>query len=225
MMEQTMTSKPLTDTQRIVLSHASMRIDGAVLPLPASVRLNSGAASALIRSLVKRGLVSEGPAVRDDTLWRENSAGDRATFVITDEGCEAIGVEAIRTGLDQPAPRLSATDAISRSTSPASPPRASQPRAGTKLAILIEALSRIGGATIAELMGATGWQAHSIRGAMSGALKRDRGLVVTSEKPIGSGRVYRLATLDQAGAVCGNAELVVTEAGADEPAAVAEAVL
>lgn len=46
-----------------------------------------------------------------------------------------------------------------------------------------------GGASIAELMAATGWQQHSVRGAMAGALKK-RGLTITSEKLEGTRR-YR----------------------------------
>jgi hypothetical protein len=45
-----------------------------------------------------------------------------------------------------------------------------------------------GGATIEELVAATGWQAHTIRGAMSGALRKKLGLTVTSEKVEGQGR-------------------------------------
>ena len=45
------------------------------------------------------------------------------------------------------------------------------------------------GASIAELMVATGWQQHSVRGAMAGALKK-RGLVITSDK-IDDTRRYR----------------------------------
>lgn len=43
-------------------------------------------------------------------------------------------------------------------------------------------LSREGGATIADMVAATGWQQHSVRGAMAGALKKKRGLVITSDK-------------------------------------------
>ena len=49
-----------------------------------------------------------------------------------------------------------------------------------------------GGATIEEIMVATGWQSHTIRGAMSGALKKKLGLEVTSEKTEERGRVYRI---------------------------------
>ena len=54
----------------------------------------------------------------------------------------------------------------------------------------VEALLRAStGASIAEIMAATGWQQHSVRGAMAGALKK-RGLVITSDKVEGTRR-YR----------------------------------
>lgn len=72
------------------------------------------------------------------------------------------------------------------------PPRPKR-RAGTKQALLIELLSRKGGTTIPEIVQATGWQAHSVRGAISGALKKKLGLAVASEAVVGRGRVYRVA--------------------------------
>ena len=65
-------------------------------------------------------------------------------------------------------------------------------RAGTKQAILIELLERPKGATIEQMTTKTGWQAHSVRGAISGSLKNKLGLVVTSEKPEGGPRRYRI---------------------------------
>lgn len=58
--------------------------------------------------------------------------------------------------------------------------------------LLIEMLRRSDGATIEEMQEATGWQAHSVRGAISGSLKKARGLTVTSEKS-GNTRVYRIS--------------------------------
>ncbi len=49
------------------------------------------------------------------------------------------------------------------------------------------------GATIDEITAATGWQAYTARGAMSGALKKKLGLTITSEKAEGRGRTYRIA--------------------------------
>ncbi|MGZ9083850.1 MAG: DUF3489 domain-containing protein, partial [Rhodoplanes sp.] len=58
--------------------------------------------------------------------------------------------------------------------------------------MLIDMLRRPEGATIAQIMAATGWQAHTCRGAFAGALKKKRGLTVTSEKPHRGERVYRI---------------------------------
>ena len=63
----------------------------------------------------------------------------------------------------------------------------------TKLNTLIAMLRRGGGATIDEMAAATSWQVHSIRGALSGILKKKLGLEVTSEKVQGRGRVYKVA--------------------------------
>jgi hypothetical protein len=65
-------------------------------------------------------------------------------------------------------------------------------RTGTKQAKLIEMLRTEGGATIDEIVAATGWQPHTVRGAFAGALKKRLGLEVTSEKVEGRGRVYKL---------------------------------
>ena len=51
-------------------------------------------------------------------------------------------------------------------------------------------LQRPEGTTMKEITAATGWQAHSARGAMSGALGRKLGLTVTSAKEADRGRVY-----------------------------------
>ena len=67
------------------------------------------------------------------------------------------------------------------------------PRTDSKQSQLIALLKRPDGATIAEVVEALAWQAHTARGAISGALKKKLGLKVESEKVDGRGRVYRLA--------------------------------
>jgi Protein of unknown function (DUF3489) len=67
------------------------------------------------------------------------------------------------------------------------------PPSATKQARLIEMLTRPGAATLTELVQATGWQAHSVRGALSGTLKKRLGLAVTTEMVEGRGRVYRIS--------------------------------
>lgn len=62
----------------------------------------------------------------------------------------------------------------------------------TKQQIMIDLMRRPDGSTIAEIAEATAWQPHTVRGAMSGALKKRLGLEVTSEKVEGRGRVYKI---------------------------------
>ncbi len=79
---------------------------------------------------------------------------------------------------------------VPRQRAKAAKPRGA--RAGTKQALLIDLLKRKTGATIADLVHATGWQPHSVRGAISGTLKKKLGLTVTSEPIEKRGRVYRI---------------------------------
>ena len=64
---------------------------------------------------------------------------------------------------------------------------------GTKLQLLEEMLRRPEGGTIVQLSKALGWKAHSVRGAMSGALKKRLSLAIISGKAAeGEDRVYRI---------------------------------
>ena len=68
-----------------------------------------------------------------------------------------------------------------------------EPKTPTKKGIMLEMLERPEGASIEEIVAAFDWQAHTVRGAIAGALKKKLGLDVTSEKIDGRGRVYRIA--------------------------------
>lgn len=72
----------------------------------------------------------------------------------------------------------------------AHPPRSAN-KSKTKLDAVIAALRAPKGATLAQLTSLTGWQVHSVRGAMSGALKKHRGLSIVSTKT-GKERIYRI---------------------------------
>jgi hypothetical protein len=65
-------------------------------------------------------------------------------------------------------------------------------RPGTRQALLVELLRRDGGASLDELVQATGWQPHSVRGAISSTVRKKLGLTVVSETIEGRGRVYRI---------------------------------
>ncbi len=75
----------------------------------------------------------------------------------------------------------------------ASPQEKTPPaREGSKKAEVLALLRREGGATLPELMTATGWQAHSVRGFLSGALGKKMGLTVESAKREDGTRVYSI---------------------------------
>jgi hypothetical protein len=63
----------------------------------------------------------------------------------------------------------------------------------TKLGKLEGMLRRTEGATIAQIAKALDWQLHSVRGAISGSLKKKQGLTVVAEKAADGERVYRIA--------------------------------
>jgi hypothetical protein len=65
-------------------------------------------------------------------------------------------------------------------------------REGSKKAIVLELLRRPEGATLADIQSATGWQAHSVRGFVSGALGKKMGLAVESFKTPEGARAYRI---------------------------------
>ena len=184
----------LSDTQAIILSAAAQREDRIALPLPESLR--GGAAAKVVGAMLAKNFLQEVDADtrKGELMWRETGDGHGVTLVATDAGLAAIGIE---TEDANPAP-AGATDVPSEQPAPNTPtepkpaPKARTPREGTKQAKLIEMLRTEGGATIEEIMVATGWQSHTVRGAMAGALKKKLGLEVTSEKVDGRGRVYRL---------------------------------
>jgi hypothetical protein len=63
----------------------------------------------------------------------------------------------------------------------------------TKLGQLEAMLRRTDGATIEQISKSLAWQEHSVRGAMSGALKKKQGLTIASERLEDGRRVYRIA--------------------------------
>ncbi len=78
-------------------------------------------------------------------------------------------------------------------TKPSKRPASGTTKTTTKSAQVQALLQRRDGATIAEIQSATGWQAHSVRGFISGTVKKQLGLSVTSEKGNDGGRRYRIA--------------------------------
>lgn len=185
----------LTDTQLVILSAAVQRDDGAALPLPGSLTLNKGAATSVLKGLIKKGLIAERPTLAGAEVWRESDDGQCMMLAVTDAGLNAIGIVPKSAVQASPASKTTvrAGSPAKRSKTTSAGRAAPVAKPGTKQALLIDLLKRKTGATIDEVVEATGWQAHSVRGAISGTLKKKLDLDVTSKKVNGRGRVYRIA--------------------------------
>ncbi len=86
----------------------------------------------------------------------------------------------------------SAKKATPAKKAPKSAKKAAGARDGSKTATILEMLKRPGGATAKELLKATGWQPHSLRGFISGTLGKKMGLTVESAKGEDGERTYSL---------------------------------
>ena len=173
----------LTNTQIRILELAAARKDALAMPLPKG--LHGAAAKKAVGRMIDHGLLEEVDAniARGEPLWRETGDGHGTTLIATEAGLSAIGLSLaeIRIRLS----RRSCEPGLTRSTP-------SAPRTGTKQAQLIEMLCAPDGATIAEISEVTGWQAHTVRGTISGTLRKKLGLTVAFTTEAVRGRVYRI---------------------------------
>jgi Protein of unknown function (DUF3489) len=198
----------LSDSQLVVLSAACQRSDRAVYPV--TLKLKGNAAGNVLKSLVAKGLLEEIQGGADDTLWRHDD-GRLLTLRATDAAFAVLGNDSetgspAAVGDSTPTakkgkragPTKAKRDSAATKTAKRTKGRAKTrtPRAArtdSKQAQLIAMLKRAKGASIEEIIKAFGWQPHTVRGAIAGALKKKLGLAVTSEKIEGRGRVYRIA--------------------------------
>ncbi len=164
----------LNDSQLVILSAAARRQDGTVLPLPRSLKVNKAAATTVLKSLLKKGLVAERPAAADEARWHETRDGGRTALVIADAGLQAIGVDADRKTSKQSsstkAPPKQRSRRAERKPSGSKPKGRTPPpaaRPGTKQALLIDLLKRKKGATIEAIVETLGWLPHTVRAALT----------------------------------------------------------
>ena len=185
----------LSDSQLVVLTAACQRPDRCVFPV--TPKLKGNAAGNVLKSLLNKGLIKEVRAKRDDTVWRHDEQRGRMTLVATTDAFAALGIDPQDAGEDAEAAADEAPTNVEAEPSPrpktskTKRPKAPRIRDGSKQAQLIAMLRRAKGATIDEIVEALGWQPHTVRGAIAGALKKKLGLEVTSEKDEKRGRVYR----------------------------------
>ena len=167
-----MTQVQLSDAQTTILSTACARDDGLIFPVTAPFK--GGAVGNICKSLLKHGLIEEVVAADHNTVWRHDAGRGPITLKATTQAQVLLGMTQ--------APETTETTA---------PLTLSQHRA-SKQDMLIAMLSADGGATIAKITTALGWQPHTARGVISGVLKKKLGLPIISEKVEGRGRFYSL---------------------------------
>jgi len=188
----------LSDTQLVLLSNAAKRDDGALVH---HSKLKGPAADEAVAPLLSRKLCKAIPKAGQLPLWKRGPNDEPLSLVITPKGLVAIGVEPEGKPAEANSPVTQTKRRASKLTGP-KPQKARSAKAATrrqkltqransKIAKVVEMLRRPTGSTVKAIMTATGWQAHSVRGAISGAIKKKLGLKVTSELR-GDDRFYRV---------------------------------
>ena len=180
-----------SDTQSLILSRAATRPGNLAVPLPEG--LAGAAAKMVVRKMIVRGWLEEVEAnlTRREPLWRETGDGHGTTLIATEAGLDAIGIEPLVASAVASARKAKPSPQAERTPDGTATLKPVAIRAGTKQARIIAMLQRPEGATVAEMVEATSWQAHTVRGSISGALKKKLGLPVAAEKVEGRGTVYR----------------------------------
>jgi hypothetical protein len=151
----------LNDLQLILLSHASQRENGSLLPVPEKFAMETDRIDQAIAPLLKRKLVEESPVGDRAQTWRDEdqqpvglfiTAAGRA-LIAADNAGAATGDEAAAAG-----PNALAAPKTSRGPN--------------KTELVLGLLRRPEGAVLAELTQATGWLPHTTRAALTGLRKK-----------------------------------------------------
>lgn len=166
----------LTDNQRAIITEASQTKYGDIRELAALKKFAPPVRENIIKGMLKRELLTTGK--------------DGNTFV-SDKGYAAIGNPAAE---EHPAQAKAKKKPAAKAATPKK--TATSAKDGdakkSKQQILIDLLESKDGATLQQMVDATGWQKHSVHGAMAGILKNKLKLDITSEKDEKRGRVYKI---------------------------------
>jgi len=172
----------------VLLGAAAQRKD---LCLVAPPTLKGATAQKVASKLISAGFVKEAKAKASDPIWRrDEESGASYALKLTAAGVKAIAVDDAAepegeesdalANPDQAAipSKLDAEDARPSEAMEPGPIRPSAPCGGSKLARVLALLERDHGATIAELIAATGWLANTTRAALTGLRKRGYGVAI-----------------------------------------------
>ncbi len=164
---------------------ASLRV--AFPDLPDDLAIEATGSGAVLVERRSRWVLAE--AASDDAAthakWRKTVAGIRKRLAA---GKPIVPTDARTSEAPASEPAGTPAPAVAPAKAEARPSRET-----SKQAQLVAMLRRPEGASIEEIVTAFGWQKHTVRGAIAGALKKKLGLEVISAKVEGRGRVYRIA--------------------------------
>lgn len=204
-----MSVSALSDTQLVILSAAAQRDD---LQIVLPDRLRGGAGQKVLAALLGKALIEEIPNSEIERGAFDPDRAEQVAYRISRQGLAAIGIESedqeADTATDADAgnecgPERAVSEAGALPLSPAgeddrpaaerqnSGSQSTSPRAGSKLADVIALLTGPEGASIDELMAATGWLAHTTRAALTGL--RKRGIAAERDKRGDGTTIYRSA--------------------------------
>ena len=201
----------MSHARRLMLQAAAAREDRFLQP-PTNAR--GAAAKTIAGKLVEAGWAKEMKALNEAPIWRRDAAsGSAFTLKLTTKGLKAVAgsseesagaakasvtVVAEKAALRTPSrqtehrPAARAVRSNEGIRTEATPTAARAPRAGSKLGSVLDMLSAEAGATIGELIAATGWLEHSTRAALTGLRRRGYELSLTRGERDGAS-VYRIA--------------------------------
>ena len=146
----------LNDTQLLLLSTASQRDNGSLIPTPDTLTAPADRVRKTIAALIKAGFAEEGEVQDAALAWRiEGDANFGAR--ITGAGRAAIGLEA-----------GDSSEPIVHAAAQTPPAEKKQ----TKTSRVLALLQRESGATLDEMIAATDWLPHTTRAALTGLRKQ-----------------------------------------------------
>ena len=158
-----MTSVRLTKLQAALLASLANRDAGSISPLRDQLRDQGKALAKAITQLLKRGLISESACEEEGEAWR-TEGNQKYSLVITANGRAAIGGKRL--------PAVIPDDLKQPKIQPTCTGYTGSPPPLTKTKMVIDLLWREQGATIGELIAATGWLPHTTRAALTGLRKK-----------------------------------------------------
>ena len=187
-----MALKPdLEDLQLILLASAAKTEGGSILPAPAHISQYDIPVREAVGILIDRGLADEIDVDEPEMSWR---ADDEAMFgaVINDCGRETAEISGPVPDQPEMKPARRGRKPGKKPTAKVAPPPSAPPAAkapGGKQAKVIQMLERKSGASLDQIMEATGWLAHSARAVLSGLRKKGYAIDRTTTT---KGSVYRI---------------------------------